>query len=228
MNTPMKLNMKKYLKFIGAALLCVSIYSCQKDNFDYPEGNVGESTITNFPVFTMTGSKYVVVAKGGTYVEPGIVAKEGSNDLKVTTTGTVNTATAGVYTLNYSATNKDGFSAKASRTVIVTGPDATAAANDFSGTYLRASTGQVATFTKIGSGVYLVDNPGGAANVSLTAVAFNQVGNRVYIPSQISSDGLTTSSSSEVSTVVGGKLTAFSWVINNQGYGTALRNFVKQ
>jgi len=221
--------MKKHIGFIGAVLMCLSIFSCQKDNFNYPEGTVGMSTITNFPVFTRTGSQYVVVAKGSTFTDPGIAAKEGTNDLKVTTTGTVNTSTVGVYTLNYSAVNKDGFSATSSRTVIVTSPDATAAANDFSGSYLRASTGQSAVWTKIGPGVYTVDNPGGAANVSLVAVAFNQVGNRVYLPSQISSDGLATSSSSETSTVgSNGTLSQYSWVILNSGYGTALRTFVKQ
>jgi len=220
--------MKKYIGYIGAALMCLSILSCHKDDFNYPEGTVGVSTITNYPVFTRTGDNYVVVAKGSDFTDPGITAKEGNNMLKVTTTGTVNTSVAGVYTLSYSATNKDGFSATSSRTVIVTGPDATAAANDFSGTYLRASTGQVATFTKIGSGVYLVDNPGGAANVSLVAVAFNQVGDKIYLPSQISSDGLTTSSSNETSVAAGGNLTQFSWVILNTGYGTASRTFVKQ
>ncbi len=221
--------MKKYIGFIGAALMCLSICSCQKDNFNYPEGTVGSSTITYYPVFTRTGSQYVVVTKGSTYTDPGITAKEGTNDLKVTTTGTVNTNAVGVYALTYSATNKDGYSATSSRTVIVTSPDATAAANDFSGSYLRASTGQSAVWTKIGSGVYLVNNPGGAANVSLVAVALNQVGNRVYIPSQISSDGQTTSSSNESATPgANGTLSQYSWVILNPGYGTALRTFVKQ
>lgn len=221
--------MKKYLGFIGAALMCLSIFSCQKDDFNYPEGTVGMSTITNFPVFTRKGSQYLVIAKGSSFTDPGIAAKEGTNDLKVTTTGTVNTNTVGVYTLNYSAVNKDGFSATSSRTVIVTSPDATATANDFSGSYLRASTGQSAVWTKIGPGVYTVDNPGGAANVSLVAIALNQVGNRVYLPTQISSDGLTTSSSNENSTAgANGTLSQYSWVISNPGYGPALRTFVKQ
>jgi hypothetical protein len=221
--------MKKYIGFIGAALMCLSIFSCQKDNFNYPDGTVGVSTITYYPVFTRTGSQYVVVTKGGAYTDPGITAKEGTNDLKVTTTGTVNTNVVGVYPLTYTAVNKDGYSATSSRTVIVTSPDATAAANNFSGSYLRASTGQSAVWTKIGPGVYTVNNPGGAANVSLVAVALNQVGNRVYIPSQISSDGLTTSSSTESSTPgANGTLSQYSWVIINPGYGTALRTFVKQ
>lgn len=220
--------MKKYIGFLGAALLCLSIISCNKKDFDYPEGTVGGSKITSYPTFTLTGGSVAVIGKGGTFTDPGVVAKEGTNEIKVTTSGTVNPNVAGVYFLTYSATNKDGYSASANRTIIVSSPDATAAANDFSGTYLRSATGYSAVWTKIGPGVYQVNNPGGAKDADGVLVyAFNQTGNTVKIIDQDSNIG-DVSSSDESFTVVGGKVTTYSWKILNAGYGTGLRTFVKQ
>ena len=215
------------IKIFLLTLITISILSCnKKDNFNYPAGTVGISRITNFPILTLKGSSLVLVAKGGTYAEAGVTAKEGTTDLTYTTSGSVNVNTAGVYTLTYSAVNKDGFSASAKRTVVVYSTDATAAANDLSGVYLRAATGQVATWTKLASGVYQIDNPGGAAAVNLQVIAFNTTGFTVFIPSQISSDGNTTSSGAF--TYTNGTPPSYKVQILNPGYGTSLRSFVKQ
>src|SRR5437868_13360444 len=96
----------------------------------------------------------------------------------------------GVYTLTYTATNSDAFSPTATRTVVVyqTAPDA--AAHDLSGTYLRPATGVTSTWTKIAPGVYVVQNPGGAAaGTNLIVVAVNPSGFSIKIPEQIASDG---------------------------------------
>ncbi|HCN84572.1 MAG TPA: hypothetical protein DIT07_13265, partial [Sphingobacteriaceae bacterium] len=62
--------MKKYISLIGLVILSMMIHSCQKDSFVYPEGKVGISTITIFPILTLKGERYVTVAKGGAYTEP--------------------------------------------------------------------------------------------------------------------------------------------------------------
>lgn len=221
--------MNKYIGFLAAALLCLSIMSCNKQDFDYPEGTVGSSTITNYPILNVAGS-YVIINKGSTYTDPGVTAKEGSNDLKVVTSGAVNANQAGVYTLTYTATNKDGFSASATRSVVVTAPDATAAANDFSGTYLRSATGQSAVFKKVAPGVYEVSNPGGAAGASgVVVLALNQTGYSLNIPTQMSSVGQISSTAATVKQgATAGTIEQFIWKINNSGYGTGDRTFVKQ
>lgn len=217
--------MKKYISLIGLVILSMMIHSCQKDSFVYPEGKVGISTITIFPILTLKGERYVTVAKGGAYTEPGVTAKEGTADIVPTISGTVNTNTADVYTLTYTAVNKDGFSASAVRTVIVYSTDAGAAAQDLSGNYARNTNASIATWTKIAPGVYKVFNPGGAPGTNLTVIAINPTGYSIKIPSQISSDGLTTSSASEN---VSGMPNSYGWQILNPGYGTAVRTFIKQ
>lgn len=204
------------------------LFSCnKKDNFNYPEGTVGISKITYFPILTKTGGDYIIVEAGGTYTEPGVIAKEGSADLTVTTSGKVDASTPGVYFLTYSAVNKDGFSASANRTVVVYSTDATAAANDLSGDYVRSANGVIATWTKLAPGVYFIANPGGAASgADLKVIAFNSTGFNVVIPSQISSDGNTSSSTNF--TYTGGNAPSYSLVFNNPGYGPSVRTFVKQ
>lgn len=210
---------------IALFLSMLVISSCEKEDFNYPEGYVGTSKITAYPILELKGDRYTIVAKGGTYTEPGITAKEGDNDITYTTEGTVNTAAAGVYTVYYSAENKDGFSASTFRTVIVYSTDAGAAARDLSGKYARNTNASIAEWTKIAPGVYKVFNPGGAPGTNLTVIAFNPTGYQVLIPKQISSDGLETSSGSED---YSGMPLSYKWAIVNPGYGPAVRTFVKQ
>lgn len=215
------------LKLIVIAVLTLSILSCnKKDNFNYPAGTVGISRITYYPILTLIGSNPIVIAKGSAFTDPGVNAASGSTVLTYTTAGTVNNNVPGVYTLTYTAFNSDGFSASTKRTVIVYSTDATAAANDLSGKYARTSNGQIATWTKLAPGVYQIDNPGGAVGVNLQVYAFNPTGFSVTIPSQISSDGNTSSSSNF--TYVNGNPASYSLVFLNPGYGTSTRTFIKQ
>jgi hypothetical protein len=218
------------IKIFLFTLITITVFSaCNKeDDFNYPEGTVGRSRITYFPILTMNGASTIVVPKGGTYTEPGVTAKEGANTIPVTTSGTVNTNVAGVYTLTYTAVNKDGYSASTRRTVAVYATDATAAANDFSGTYLRAATGVNAFWVKLAPGVYQVTNPGGAAaGTDLKVILFNSTGTTIKIPTQISSDGNTSGSTTETYNAAATPPN-YSMVFINPGYGTGLRSFVKQ
>lgn len=219
--------MRRYFQCLVIMAVCATVLlSCGKETVDITDTTVGHSRITNFPLLTVKGAQYVAVAMGGTFTEPGVSATEGGNTIPVTTTGTINTATPGVYSLTYTAVNKDGFSTTGSRTVVVYSTAADAALNDFSGNYARTSNGVVSTWTKIAPGVYVVLNPGGAAGSSLTAVVLNASGTNIKIPSQRTSDGNITSSSQETYTKTG--TPQYSWVIVNPGYGPALRTFVKQ
>ena len=151
---------------------------------------------------------------------------EGATAIPYTTSGSVNTNVAGVYTLTYSAVNKDGFPASIARTVAVYSTDAGASVNDLSGTYVRTATGVASTWSKIAPGVYKVFNPGGAAGTNVTVIVFNSTGNTIHIPSQQIGDGSEMTSSDEIYTP--GAPAKYVWKILNPGYGTGLRTFIKQ
>jgi hypothetical protein len=218
--------MKIYIKILMLLIIGSIASSCnKKDDFNYPAGKVGISSITNYPILTLTGDNYVTVPNGSAYTEPGVTAKEGEKVLTVKTTGTVNTSTNGVYTLVYSATNKDGFAATTKRTVIVYSTDASASVNDLSGNYARNTNGQIAVWSKLAPGVYKVFNPGGAGGTNLTVIAFNPTGYKIFLPSQLASDGSLTSSDSED---YSGLPLTYKWKIINSGYGPSVRTFTKQ
>ncbi|WP_316819437.1 DUF5011 domain-containing protein [Pedobacter gandavensis] len=217
--------MKKYLNIIVIGILGMTVLSCKKESFNYPPGTVGISKITYFPIITMKGEKYFIVAKGGTFTDPGATAKVGADDSPVVVSGAVNTAVAGIYGVTYSAENADGFSAKATRQVIVYDTQPDAAARDFSGKYLRSSNSVASNWSKIGPGVYLVANPGGAPGADgILVVAVNPTGSVISIPAQNTDSGAW-ASKDESYNLAGN---SYSWVVLNSGYGTALRVFVKQ
>ena len=218
--------MKKFNYYLAYPLLMLLIFgSCNKDNITETDDQLGISKITRYPTFTMNGDRYVVLKPGDNYTEAGATAKEGTADIPVTIEGSVDTNTPGVYTITYSAVNKDGFAASVMRTVVVASVAADAAAHDLSGDYLR-SNGQIATWTRIAPGVYTVFNPGGAAGTVLTLVAINPSGYELLVPLQTGSDG--SEYDVEEEAYLPGPPAQFSWKIINPGYGTAVRTFVKQ
>ena len=74
------------------------------------------------PVITLKGNASMELTEGDTYKEPGYTAiddVDGDITHLVAITGTVQTAFAGKYTLTYTAIDKAGNTAKATRTVVV-------------------------------------------------------------------------------------------------------------
>ena len=217
--------MKKGYAFILIAFVAI-ISSCSKDPIISTADRVGISKVTYYPIITLTGNSIIPIANGTPFTDPGVKATAGTADVPVTTSGTVDTATDGVYTLTYTATNADGFSSTAARTVVVYTTDASALANDLSGSYLRAATGELAIWTKIAPGVYTVQNPGGAtAGRSLVVVAINPTGFTITIPEQKASDGTLSSSSNESYT--NSNPPTYTWRFLNPGLWNRLENFCK-
>ena len=217
--------MKKRFVFLLSVFVLI-ISSCKKDDIINTPEMVGISKVTYYAVLTLTGDVIMAVPNGTPYAEPGVKAEAAGTDVPVTTSGTVDANTDGVYTLTYSAVNSDGYSASTTRTVVIYTTAADAAANDLSGNYARTNNGSVATWTKIAPGVYTVFNPGGAPGTNLTVVAINPSGFNISIPEQLASDGSPTSSSNESYTNSNPPM--YTWKIVNPGYGTGLRIFVKQ
>lgn len=177
------------IKSLGLFVLIFCIAGCEKtETFNNTEDKVGNSRVTKFPVFEMKGEEYVVLLKGGTYTEPGVKAFEGTTEIPVTTTGSVNTAVPGIYVLNYSAVNKDGFAANITRTVIVT-PAPEVPGTDLSGKYdYVGSSTFTATVTKLGNGAYITDNAWSGLTV-IPMIFISLDGESVTVPEQTTGFG---------------------------------------
>ena len=79
----------------------------------------------NAPTITLTGDAAVDIAQGAFWTDPGASAHDAAgNDLtaQIAVTGSVDTNTAGLYTLNYSVVDAAGASAGVSRIVHVSAP----------------------------------------------------------------------------------------------------------
>lgn len=157
--------MKKIINIVGLA--CLSLFiSCEKET-------EGISFETNYANFTITGDNPYNLPQGTPYTEPGVTAEAGGEELEVTAVNNIDHTTLGIYEVNYSATNKDGYEAVVKRTVAVYDPSAPA--TDFSGVYTsnmyrtnadgsgrREFKDLSVNVTKVGPGIfYLTDLLGG-------------------------------------------------------------------
>jgi hypothetical protein len=184
----------------------------------------GISRITYYAEFQMQGEQWISLPVGASFTDPGVTATEGGQPIQVTVSGdAVNTSTPGVYTIVYTATNKDGFSATTRRYIGVIAQDAIA--TDLTGSYKRnAGVGGVSNVTKIKDGLYFASNVGGTATSDAIGVYFYHVtGNQLGVPVQVTETGGVFYCDN--ATVEVGK--NYKWVVHGPGYGTALRTFEK-
>jgi len=200
----------------------------------------GVSHIVSYPVVKLKGDAALTLLVNGTYTDAGFTATKGTTDLSssVKVTGAVDPTKTGIYTITYSVTDADGYSASARRYVgVIT---AAAAALDISGTYRRNAGALGYAIVKKTSypGLYTNNNPGGAtADGTSTAAGGVSVTNIVIYMFQ--TDATVVSAPSQSSTAgefacTGGIYDAtgasplYKWVCVNSGYGTSVRTFIKQ
>lgn len=210
----MKLNRYKIVVIVAL----VALASCERDL-----DTEGISRITYYPVFKMEGEQWNTIAVGQSFSDPGMKATEGDQEIEVQVSGdVVDVNTPGVYTIQYTATNKDDFSVTEYRYVGVVDP--AAAAIDLTGKYKRnAGALGVSTVTKLAPGFYYADNVGGVAAPGIGVYFYHYEGNKLGVPLQ--SVGGSPFYCTDATVVVG---VQYSWVVINPGYGPALRVFVKQ
>ncbi len=138
----MTFKMKKIISlFALAAFVLVGFSSCDYDGKD-------DAYVTHYVSIDLKEGDTYLVPVGSKYVDPGYTATEGTEDVTkdVKVSGEVDANKMGIYTLTYSAVNKDGFSASVARKVLVYDPAIT---TDISGTYKVTSTeGSQALFDK--------------------------------------------------------------------------------
>ncbi|MEO7045447.1 MAG: DUF5011 domain-containing protein [Ferruginibacter sp.] len=179
--------MKKKYSFLAFAILMIAlISSCKKDPIISTHDKVGISKVTYFANITLTGNNVMSVIKGASFTDPGVKAEAAGKDIQVKSTGSVNTDQVGVYILNYSAVNADGFSSSASRTVVVI-PTAEVAGIDLSGTYNAVPVGATpapAQISKVAEGVYYTTNCWGNNGAVIPAYFISTDGISITVPTQ--------------------------------------------
>lgn len=218
--------MKKLKLIILSLGFLVFLASCEKDVQD-------TSKITYFPIIELQGDAIMNLTVGDAYSEPGAKAFEGTKEIELKTTGSVNTSEPGVYIITYEAVNVDGFSSLQHRWIGVSTQEAKN--DDLTGKYQRtAGKMGISEWTKLMPGVYKCTDVGGAQLPDQYVIVFNTEKNIIQVPVQPLGG-----SGSDVSCLAGDggeKITfnpgpagtaAYKWVVINSGYGTALRTFLK-
>lgn len=85
---------------------------------NFPDDELDQPSTTGPPTIMLNGDDQVVVECGSSFTDPGATATACGASVPVTTSGTFDTHTPGVYTLTYTATNSGG-TAETHRTVTV-------------------------------------------------------------------------------------------------------------
>jgi len=147
---------------------------------DTTGGNTNTTPDTIAPVISIIGDNPLNTTKGVTYTDAGATANDAVDGvLTVTTTGSVDTTTVGVYTITYTATDLSNNTVTATRTVNVVAPtpDTTPPIITLLGDDTEAIT---IGSTYIDPGATALDNVDGIRNVAMTGSVDNtKIGNYV-------------------------------------------------
>ena len=146
------------------------------------ESTGGVSSVTDYAVIEINGSDEVIINQGDNWTDPSANVTLGGAPYPFETSTVVDTNVPGVYYITYSAVNDLGFSASATRTVVVvsTSPETC----DLSGNWAR-SNGSPGTMTKVSDRYYIYDNAGGVTGANqLTVNLINVNDVEIYIPFQ--------------------------------------------
>jgi hypothetical protein len=110
--------MKNIFKAIALLLTVILFAGCHEITTE------GVTKITYYPSITVLGEPEVIVQQGTTYTDAGCKVELNGEDVTADAVinSNVNTNTIGIYSVTYTATNEDGFSVNASRTVYVINP----------------------------------------------------------------------------------------------------------
>ena len=114
--------MNKLIYKIIPVFLLILFISCEED-----DTTEGVSRVTYFPIMTLNGDAEIITPIGVSFTDPGAIAEESGEPIEVITnisTGRYrglpySKDISDIYTVSYSAFNKDGFSVSLSRTLVV-------------------------------------------------------------------------------------------------------------
>jgi len=139
--------MRKYALYLFVVVFSAFLSGCEKNITTQDQ-----SIITHYVTIELQGvnaHNETAVALGSSYTDPGFTATEGDEDVTSSTNvaGTVDANTLGLYQIDYSAVNKDGYSSSVTRKVIVYDPSTLSTTTDISGNYdgIRVNKGKGGT-----------------------------------------------------------------------------------
>ncbi|MBQ8888085.1 MAG: DUF5012 domain-containing protein [Bacteroidaceae bacterium] len=154
--------MKKTLYTLMLCLATMTFVSCED------ETSQDLSVVTHYVTLELNGDALTLVPLGSSYTDEGVVAMEGTKDVSsnVEVTNPVNANEVGIYTVTYTAINKDGFPSSITRTVAVYDPTVTANiagtytvdANRTSGATVTAYSGFTVSLTQAAPGIYWISD----------------------------------------------------------------------
>lgn len=150
--------LNKFKSLLVVLMVTGILVSCNKDKES--EGKYG---ITYYPDIEILGDRILSIVVDEEYDDEGAYVTENGEEIDWTSSGEVDISTPGMYTITYSAVNKDGFSASASRIIFVLPEEVNPEAASLVGTYLRTANGRTATVTSIVPGVYSITDAWGSA-----------------------------------------------------------------
>ena len=211
--------MNKHIIPILTILFAGILPGCEKKS----EGVV--TKIITYTAIELKGRAAMSIPLNGTYSEPGYTAKDGDADMtgQVTVSGAVDPATAGVYTITYTALNSEGYATVEYRFVGVYEPGIESM--NISGTYQRTTNNAVVKVSKTPEvGVYINNNPGGVSGYTdMDIYMFHYSADVVAAPEQSSKEGRFE--------CIDGSYDAsnesFVWTCVNDEYEKTPRTFVK-
>lgn len=218
--------MKKIITIVAAILV---LGGCKKK-----EDDVSRVVTVSQPTITFNGSQYYSINTGGTV--PTLSATAYDSVLKETYSvelegvDDIDNTTPGLYVVQGTATNSNGYKSSANAFIAVTN---VSASTDLSGRYVRGATGGVANVTKVGNGLYVTDNVGGVARATnpnlLFPVAFVHLNDTtIHIAAQNTPSGILESADEYLDL---SSPTTYEYRLAQGGVSfgtTAIRVFVKQ
>ncbi len=215
--------MKKIIILFAAVTLAVTI-SCKKPSPDL----VSKIVTASYPIITITGDQFVSIPVGGSFTDLGATAKD--TVLKETLTATsitndIDPTTPGFYTVQYNFKNSNGYTAVATRFVLVTNIDPVL---DNSGEYYRTTNNALMNVEKVATGLYKTDNVGGVPLPSAFAITvyFGQLDDStLVVPAQPTDAGEMYCVNSKI--IPTALDTTITWAVRNASFGTSQRTFVK-
>lgn len=183
------------------------------------------------PRITLNGPEYLSLSLNESYADEGAVAFDtllGETVNLEPQSNTIDVTAPGLYVVTFYYRNKNGFDITKERYVAVTSvsPDI-----NLSGLYLRTSNDAPVNVSKIGTGLYRIDNVGGvtpASSPAVLPVVMAMINDStITIPAQsVPNDyGVLDCLEEQISFTPD---TSFSYKIDNPGFGAATRTFLKQ
>ena len=218
-------------KISSLIILTLLLAACENENLPNPE-YTGKSKVisVSYPEITLIGSPLIYMHTGGTFVDSGATVFDdvtGNTFTLMATSSELDVNTEGLYSVDYTFKNGNGFTTSIFRTVLVldyTPPAGLDPNYDISGNYLRAATGVICVITKVDNGLYVTDHVGGSTPVPAYFVTPDETS--FDIPPQTTFNHLDLEGIDEVFTP--GPPTKLQYKVIASGFGTGNRVFEKQ